>query len=192
MGTAQANSQVALILSVAELSPEAVALSRPDVKPLEYMNLLVAKKLFPDAIRFLAHALPKRECVWWAWVCARRSAGEAPPPKIKAVLDATEKWIAQPNDANRRTAKAAADAAGLDSAAACAGLAAFFSGGSLGPPEAPPVPPGEYLTAKAASGAVIFASVKPNPEKAPAQFADFIAQGVEVTHKIKLWEAKPH
>jgi hypothetical protein len=69
-------------------------------------------------------------------------------------------------------------------------LAAFFSGGSLAPPDAPVVPPGEYLTAKAASGAVIFAAVSPQPEKAPEQFKTFIAQGVEVTQRIKLWEGK--
>ena len=191
MGAAQANSKAMLILSVAELSPEAAALLRADAQPLEYLNLLVANQLYADAVRFLAHALPKRECVWWAWVCARRSAGEKPPPKIKSSLDATEKWIAQPNEENRRIAKAAADAAGIASAAGCAGLAAFFSGGSLGPPEAPPVQPGDYLTAKAVSGAVIFAAVSPAPEKAPDQFKSYIAQGVEVTQKIKLWEGKP-
>ena len=81
--------------------------------------------------------------MWWGWVCARRSAGENPPPKIKAALDATEKWIAQPSEDNRRSAMAAAQKAELGTAAGCAGLAAFFSGGSLAPPDAPLVPPGE-------------------------------------------------
>jgi hypothetical protein len=187
MEAAQQNSRTALICSLAELGEEASASLTPTVQPLEFLHLLVEKKLYPDAVRFLAHALPRRESVWWAWVCARRAAGDKPPAKIKSALDATEKWIAQPNDENRRAAKAAADAAGLDSPAGCAGLAAFFSGGSLSPPEAPPVPPGEYLTAKAVSGAVIFAAVAPEPEKAPEKFKSFIAQGVEVTQKIKLW-----
>ena len=146
------------------------------------------KALYPDAVRFIAHALPKREAVWWAWVCARRAAGENPPPKIKAALDATEKWIAQPNEDNRRLAMAAAQKAELGTAAGCAGLAAFFSGGSLAPPDAPPVPPGEFLAAKAVSGAVIFAAVAKEPEKAPEKFRSFVAQGVEVTNRVKLWE----
>ena len=54
----------------------------------------------------------------------------------------------------------------------------------------PPVPPGEYLTAKAVSGAVIFAAVATEPEKAPDKFNNFLAQGLEVTVKIKLWEPK--
>lgn len=187
MEAAPQNSRTALLCTVAELGEEASAALDPAAQPADFLHLLIEKKLYPDAVRFLAHALPRRESVWWAWVCARRAAGDKPPAKIKSALDATEKWIAQPNDENRRAAKAAADVAGLDSPAGCAGLAAFFSGGSLTPPEAPPVPPGEYLTAKAVAGAVIFAAVTQEPEKAPEKFRSFITQGVEVTQKIKLW-----
>jgi hypothetical protein len=187
---AQINSRTSEISSVAELGEEAMGLVRPDLHPLDFVNLLMEKTLFPDAVRFIAHALPKREAVWWGWVCARRSAGENPPPKIKAALDATEKWIAQPNDDNRRSAMAAAEKAELGTAAGCAGLAAFFSGGSLAPPDAPVVPPGEYLTAKAVAGAVIFAAVAKEPERAPEKFKSFVAQGVDVTNRVKLWEPK--
>ncbi len=167
-----------------------MALLRPELHPLDFVALLMEKALFPDAVRFIAHALPKREAVWWAWVCARRSAGETPQPKIKSALDATEKWIAQPNDDNRRSAMAAAQKAELDTAAGCAGLAAFFSGGSLAPPDAAPVPPGEFLAAKAVSGAVIFAAIAKQPERAPEKFRSFVAQGVEVTNRVKLWEPR--
>ncbi len=167
-----------------------MALARPDLHPLDFVALLMEKALYPDAVRFIAHALPKRESVWWGWVCARRAAGENPPPKVKGALDATERWIAQPSEDNRRLAMAAAQKAELGTAAGCTGLAAFFSGGSLSPPEAPVVPPGEFLTAKAVSGAVIFAAVVPEPEKAPEKFKSFVAQGVEVTNRVKLWESK--
>jgi hypothetical protein len=123
-------------------------------------------------------------------VCARRSAGENPPPKIKSALDATEKWIAQPNDDNRRRAMAAAEKAELGTAAGCAGLAAFFSGESLAPRDAQAVPPGEFLAAKAVAGAVIFAAVAKEPERAPEKFRSFVAQGVDVTNRLKLWEPK--
>ena len=85
---------------------------------------------------------------------------------------------------------AAAEKADLGTAAGCAGLAAFFSGGSIAPPNAAAVPPGEFLTAKAVSGAVIFAAVAKEPEKAPEKFRNFVAQGIEVTNRVKLWEAK--
>jgi hypothetical protein len=188
--SAPINSRTVAIATVAELGEEAMALLRPDLHPLDFVALLMEKALFPDAVRFVAHALPKREAVWWGWVCARRAAGENPPPKIKAALDATERWIAQPSDDNRRSAMAAAEKAELRTAAGCAGLAAFFSGGSLAPPDAPAVPPGEFLAAKAVAGAVIFAAVAKEPEKAPEKFRSFVAQGVEVTTRVKLWEPR--
>jgi hypothetical protein len=180
-------SKTVTISTVAELGEEAMALLRPEMHPLDFVALLMEKALYADAVRFLAHALPKREAVWWGWVCARRAAGDNPQPKIKTALDATEKWIAQPSEENRRGAMAAAQAAELGTAAGCAGLAAFFSGGSLAPPEAPVVPPGEFLSAKAVSGAVIFAAVAKEPERAPERFKSYVAQGVEVTNRVKVF-----
>lgn len=181
-------SQTTAICEVAELGEDAMALLKPELKPPDYVTTLVDKKLYPDAVRFIAHSLPKREAVWWGWMSARRSAGENPPPKIKAALTATEKWISQPTEENRRAAYEAAQVAKFGTAAGCAGLGAFFSGPTLGPPNVPPVPPGEYLTAKAISGAVNFAAMGGDPKEAPEKFKSYIAQGMEVTRRIKLWE----
>jgi hypothetical protein len=180
----------AQICSVAGLADKAAALLQKNHSPREYMGLLMEKGLFEDAARFLAHSLPKREAVWWAWVCARRSAGEAPSPKIKASLDATERWIAQPTEENRRAAMAAAESADVATPAGCAGVAAFFSTGSIAPPEAPPVPPGPYLTANAVSTAVLVAALAAEPAEVPVQFRAFLDQGLEVAKRIKLWEAQ--
>jgi hypothetical protein len=178
----------AAICQAAEISGEARELLQPGASARQYVDLLVEKEEFPDAVRFLSHALPKREAVWWAWVCARRTAGDNPPAPIKDSLAATEKWIAQPTEENRRNAMRAAEVAELSTPAGCAGLGAFFSGGSLSPPEAPPNPPGEFLTAKAVAGAVIMAVVTTEPEKAAEKYRTFIAQAIEVTQKIRLWE----
>lgn len=186
---AQTITATEAICAVAELSGKAVALMKPEYHPREFTRLLADKNLFPDAVRFLAHGMPKREAVWWAWFCARR-ADPDPEPEVKAALAATESWIAQPTDDNGRTAHAAAKAVGLGTPAGCAGLAAFFCGSSLGPPHVQAIPPGEYLYAKAVSGAVIFAAVSSEPEKAPEKFNNYLAQGMEITVKIKLWEPK--
>jgi hypothetical protein len=184
---ADASNITAQIGSVAELGEEARALIKESQPPQEYLNLLMEKRHFPDAVRFLAHALPKREAVWWAWVCARRAAGAEPAPKIKASLDATEKWIAQPSDENRRAAMSAAETADVGTPAGCAGMAAFFSGGSMGPPDAPAVPPGPYLTAKAVAGAVNLVAVGGEPEEAPEKYRACVDQGLDVASRIKLW-----
>src|SRR5512138_1066655 len=140
--------------SISGLDDEVRALAREGMNQREYVDLLVERARLPEAVRLVAHALPKRESVWWAWVCARRASGPEPPPPVRAALDATEKWIAQPNDENRRAAMKAAETAGFGAPAGCAALAAFLSGGSLAPPDAPPVPPGPYDSAKAVAGAV--------------------------------------
>jgi hypothetical protein len=175
------------ICEVAEIPDQARALLQPDMPPQRYVEVLAARAAFADAVKFLAHALPKREAVWWAWFCARRASGPNPAPVIQACLSATEKWIAQPNEENRRAAMKAAEAAQLGTPAGCAGLGAFFSGGSLAPPEAPVVPPGEFMTARAVAGAVTMSAVAAEPEKAPEKYRAFIAQGIEVAHKIGLW-----
>ena len=186
--TAANISKTQAICSVAELKPEAMALLQPQQKPPEFIDTLMDKKLFADAVRFLAHALPRREAVWWAWMCARRAAGERPAPAVQTALEVTERWIAQPTEENRRAAEQAAELATIDTPAGCAAMGAFFSGGSIGPPDAPEVPPGPYLTAKVVSGAVIYAALGDEPAEAPGKFRSFVAQGVDVTNRLKLWE----
>jgi hypothetical protein len=171
----------------AQLDEPAMKLAATNPEPRAFVDRLVATEQFPDAVKFLAHALPRREAVWWAWVVARKAAGATPKPVIKAAIDATEKWIVQPTDEHRRAAMGAAQAAEFGTPAGCAGLAAFFSGGSLAPPNVQEVPPGEYMTAKAVSGGVTIAAVITEPEKAADHFREYITLGLEVAERTKLW-----
>jgi hypothetical protein len=180
------------LFAVAELSDQAKALlaGAADSPPQKaFIAALVERELFPDAVRFIAHALPRREAVWWAWVCARKAAGAAPPPTIKAALDATERWIMQPSEETRRQAMHYGEAAEFGTPAGAAALSAFLSSGSLGPPEAPIVAPGEFMTAKAVAGSVTLAAVTTEPEKAPEKFQEFVRLGIEVADRTKLWAA---
>jgi hypothetical protein len=177
------------LCAVADLGDEARALlDETGPPPKEFIARLIGAKLNMDAVRFLAHALPRRECVWWAWVCARKTAGDAPPQKIKNALDATERWIVQPTEEHRRAALLFGEAANFGTPAGCAALAAFMTGGSLAPPEAPMVPPGEFMTAKAASGGVTLAAVV-DPDLAEQRFKEFLTLGLEVAERTKLWAA---
>jgi hypothetical protein len=182
---------VAELCQVAELGEAAAQLATPEITAPDFIDAVVAAGEFPDAVKFLAFSLPKRESIWWAWVCARRASGATPPPAIKAALDATEKWIAQPTDAHRRAAMVAAEKAEFGTPAGCAALSVFFSGGSVAPPEAPAVEAAEHSTAKAVAGAVTFSALSGDPQGAANAFRSFITQGVEVARKIKLWEPAP-
>jgi hypothetical protein len=178
----------AQIAGAAELGEEAHALLKENQPPREYLEALRVQGHLEDAVRFLAYSLPKREAVWWAWVCARRASGAEPAaPKVQAVLTATEKWISQPTDENRRAVMPAAEAAGIGTAAGCAAMGAFFSGGSIAPPDAPPVPPGPYLTAKFVATSIVVSAVATEPDKADQKLAAFLTQGLDVATRIKLW-----
>ena len=179
------------LAAVAELEEPAVKLlTEADVPQRDYVAQLVEQKLFVDAVRFVAFALPRREAVWWAWVCARKAAGAEPPPKIKASLDATEKWIVQPTDEHRRSAMTAAETAGFGTPAGCAGLAAFMSAGSIAPTNVQTVPPPELMTGTAVAGSVTLSGVITEPEKAEEKYAEYIRIGLEVADRTKLWPSK--
>jgi hypothetical protein len=120
-------------------------------------------------------------------MCARKAAGAEPSPPVKASLEATEKWLSQPSDELRRAAMQAAEKAD-GTAAWCAGVAAFLSGGSVAPAEAPVVPPAEFASAKTVAGAVMISAVATEPEKAPQKYKAYIDQAMDVANRIQLWE----
>jgi hypothetical protein len=168
------------ISALVTLSEPARALLGAKIAPGDFIERLCAAGLWADAVRFLAHALPKREAVWWACLAARAALGAgAPPPHAKAV-EAAEAWVYQPTEEKRRAAMAAGDAAAKDSPARWAAIAAFWSGGSVTAPDAPAVPPGEQLTAMAVAGAVQIAAVQREPARADEKYRLFIAQGLDI------------
>lgn len=178
------------LVVAAELGDEVLQLlSSDDVRsgPRELISVLTKRGMFPEAVRFLAFALPKRECVWWAWVCARKASGTEPVPAVRSALEATERWIVKPTDEHRRAAMKAAEAADLGTPAGCAALSVFFTGGSMGPPDVPVVPPGEFSTAKAVTGTIILSAVSVEPERATDKFREFLKLGLEVAERISLW-----
>jgi hypothetical protein len=176
------------VCKLCTLGDEAKALLRDGQTPKQFFDALMEKKQYLDAIRLLAVALPKREAVWWACLCARQAHGANPPPKIAAALAAAEKWVADPSEENRRAAQAAAEAAEMKTPAGCAAMGAFWSGGSLAPPHVPAVPPGEQLTGHGVAGAVMLAAVLIEPEKAAEKHRAFLDLGVNVASGTNRWK----
>jgi hypothetical protein len=172
------------------LGDEAKKFLREGLTPRQFLDLLTAKEQFVDAVRLLAHALPRREAAWWACLCARAVAGPKPPAEAAAAVAAAEKWVSDPSEDNRRAAWAAAEKAGLGTPAGCSAAAAFWSGGSLGPPDVPAIPPGEFLTAHVAGCAVLLAAVQTEPAKAPEKYRKFLALGIEVAAGTNQWKEK--
>src|SRR5690606_18599095 len=130
---------------VAGASEEARARVQPDHRPDSYITELIDGGQMADAVRVLAALLPAREAIWWAWMCARTTAGEEATPEVVAALGAIENWLREPSDQNRRAAMEAGEVADLATPAGCVALATFFSGGSIAPAEVDPVPPPPFV-----------------------------------------------
>jgi hypothetical protein len=190
MQTLKSGKTVPAICDAAELSDEAREILATEAQGPAFIERLAADGQYSDAIAFLAHALPRREAVWWAWLCARAAAGEKPPASVVASLEATKTWIAEPTDPHRRAALDAAEVAGIGTPAGCAGLAAFLCGDTLGPAEAPPAPPGEYAAAKAIGGSINLAAVIDVKRDIAGRYAEFVKQGLELAERTKLWESE--
>ncbi len=189
MANATATPAVPALCERFKLDPEAATLARPEHDPPAFVAALVAAEQYAGAIWFLAHSLPRREAIWWAWTCARRTGPAERPPAIQAALDATERWLSQPTEANRRPTFELAEQAGLGTPAGCAALATFFAAGSIAPVGAPDVEAPEFGAARAVAGGIVLSAVSPPPAEAPKRFKQFVAQGLEVAQRIKLWPA---
>ncbi len=168
----------------AKLEEDAKALLKDEHTPRQFLELLIGKELFLDAIRFLAYALPKREAVGWGCLCVRHSLETEDASKISETHVAVEKWVYNPDEENRRAAQAAADKEGSESPSALLAMAAFFSGGSIVPANLEPVAPPDYATPRLVAGAVMISAVESQPEKAAEKYRVFLQKGMRLMARV--------
>jgi predicted component of type VI protein secretion system len=186
-----ANVPIALAATICELfelDDEAKPLLEPQHTVRQFFLLLGKRQLFADAARLLAHALPKREAVWWAAQSVRAAFGDQLPPADRAALAVAEEWVVEPTEANRRRAETAAERTKHETAAGWSAAAAFWSGGSIAPAGMPDVPPKETLTAQAVVVAITMSAAS-DPKKMAARHAEFLALGARVADGEVRWKA---
>jgi hypothetical protein len=172
---------LAPLLPRLELDPPAASALGGARTAAEGILRLEAAGLRNEAARLAAHALPKREAVWWGCMCARAVPDPALPETDMQALLAAEAWVRKPgDDALRRAAMDAAQRTGFRSPEAWAAVGAFWSGGSMAPAGQPEVPPPDHLTGVAISGGVVLAAVRTRPERAQDRLARFLASAREI------------
>src|SRR6185436_12440827 len=88
----------------ADLSPDAMPLLETALEPETFLRALFERECWADSAKFLAHALPKREAVWWGILVVRSELGDAAPAEATSILAAAERWVRQPTDEHRRAA----------------------------------------------------------------------------------------
>ena len=169
-------------------SPELLAEVRPGQDPRAFVEVLLQKGMLLDAIHFLAQALPKRAAVWWAQECVQLGCGDQLSELDSIALEATRNWVKEPEEGNRRIAHAAAEAVDFETAASWAAMGAFWSGGSMAPPESPEIPPADHQCGSAVGGSVILASVVREPERALEKQKTFIRRALNIAGGEHPWK----
>ena len=168
------------ILPRLELDAEATELLKGLPDATAGLDALVAAGRLPDALRLIAHALPKREAVWWACMCARAVPALDPNPLDAEALTAAELWVRRPDETSRRATMEIAQKGGFRSAEAWAAVGAFWSGGNMSAEGQPEVLPPEHLTGVAVVGSLMIAAMRHTPERAPARFGRFLASARDI------------
>ncbi len=144
------------------------------------LSALEAAGFLAEAVRLTAHALPKREAVWWACMCAVHTAPANLSAKDRAAREAAELWVRQQNDTARRSAMACAQAAEFGSPEAWAAVATFWSGGSVAPEDQAAVPPAPHLSGTAVAGSVALAAVRGDAGRRISRLRRFLESGRDI------------
>ncbi len=164
-------------------SPDALTLMQSSLPLNIILKEMIESNLFPDAINILAHGLPKKESIGWAYQCAQQTEGKVDSGLIQQTLLLVDQWIKAPDDKVRRALENLAEKLELKVATAWVAYAVFWSGGSIAPEGAPQVMPNEFLYAKAVAGAVMLSAVLNSPEQAQKNYRKFLTVGIEIANR---------
>lgn len=175
--TKLAGVELATVLPRATLSPEADIPLAGCADVADALTRLEAAGFAAEAVRLLAHALPKREAVWWACMCAANTAPGDLPEADRLARETAELWVRQQKDEQRRAAFAHAETTGFQTPEAWSAVAAFWSGDSMSPVGLPAVPPPAHMTGTAVSGAVALSAVRGDVKRQPARLKRFLESG---------------
>lgn len=150
--------------------------------PASFIWTLVEQNLFPDAIRFLAFALPRREAVWWACVCTRmlHDQQQTVASEQADALAAAEAWVYKPNEENRRIAGEKADQTERQYPADWTASAAFWSGGNISAAGQAIVQPPDHLCPHAIASAVLLAAAEGDSAELHNRYRDYLTRGIDI------------
>ena len=167
--------------------PETSRLLAASATPGEYLDRLVAAKLYEDAVRFIAYALPPREAIWWLCLCIGRVAPEDLADVEKQALESAAGWVKDPNEKTRRRAEKAGRVADFKTPSGCAAFAAFYTGGSIAPEGLPEVPPPRGVVPRIVDGALCLAMAPITDRPRKEVQRDFLEIGLAVSRGERPW-----
>lgn len=172
-----AGADLATLAPRLTLPAEAVAVLQGCNNVGDALERLEGTGFLLEATRLVAHALPRREAVWWACMCATHTAPADLPEADRKARETAEHWVRQQTDKLRREAMAHAEASGFGTPEAWAAVAAFWCGDSMAPEGQPAVPPAPHLAGTAAAGGIALASVRGDPRRQANRLKRFLESG---------------
>ena len=164
-----------------ELSEEGESVAVLEEAPLQVMNKLIEQENFHDAVTMLAHALPKREAVWWACLAAKKTMDTSVELNNAAVA-AAEIWVREPTEAHRQTARKLGERAKNKTAAGWVATAASWCTGNMLDEGDIVVPPPDFLYAHAVAASITLAAVDAGPESMSDSYRYFLRQGFDLAN----------
>jgi len=170
-------AELAIVVERATLTPDAQAPLRGCADVGDAIVRLESAGFASEAVRMMAHALPKREGVWWACMCAANTAPPDLPEPDRLARETAELWVRQQKDEQRRAAMAHAEAAGFGTPEAWAAVAAFWSGDSMSPLGQPAVPPPASAMGGAVAGAVALSAARGDVKRHAERLKRFLESG---------------
>lgn len=169
----------------AKIGGEAAALLTPQSTTKDFIALLVQKEIYPDAIRIVAHLLPKRESIGWGCLCVRHILSGKPEKPLPEVHVAAERWVSAPNEDSRWAAKKIADGEDPRTLSGLLAMAVFFAGPSMTPANLQAVPPPETATPEIVGNVVVLAGVLTEPEKAKEKYRVFMQKASALIARLQ-------
>jgi hypothetical protein len=143
-----------------------------DEDSLAFIQRCLSEGRPEPALVYCAYLLPRREAVWWACLALRELAD--PKPAERACIALAREWALKPEESRRRTALDR----GLETSAKLSGawvaLAAGWSGGSIAPAGAAPMPPAPAGTAQAIRVALLSAAPRLASDRKQAIMASWV------------------
>jgi len=179
---------VAPLVGYLDLDDEHLPLAEAAESDREFLAKLIEQEHYQPASRLQAHLFEKNQAVWWGCLCLDRLLGDDIPTKQKNAKEAARNWAVESNEDNRRRAEAATEIAEFTGPGGILAAAAFWSGGSLAPPDSlEPVPPEERLTGQSVANAVLLACLAKEPERMAEKLKECLEIGRDLVEgKIEL------
>ncbi|HKJ18514.1 MAG TPA: hypothetical protein VJ984_14265 [Xanthomonadales bacterium] len=162
------------------LEPESAEFLDSDIRPEAFIKALSDADQLTDAVKVMTRALPVREAVWWACVCARQMVALTEDDVELAAVAAAEAWVFKPSEKNREQAFELVKQKGSNGAGSMCALAATFSEGNV------PMGEGQHLDVDPAiflqlvDGVVMVSAAEKEGEKIKDRLRTYLLSGQDI------------